>query len=841
MMGGLNSLSVSRKIQFIAAMSLVAVLTLAGSAGYLASRTEAAAHLLLENGIVGISLADRLDLLLQKHKGVVGSAPAEFDRQRLAETRATMLALNQDILAEVVRGRSASGPHTASWAQLTGELQGELPLLFGAGERVLYLADHFVQDQALETARGPYASVFDRASGQLSRWRDQQRRIMNDQVDQLFAISDIMVSWVYGGTAATLLVGLVGLAITQGVLRRLRQIQHAMLRLAEYDTTVEVPCLDDSDEIGGMASAVQVFKSNAVQMSVQQSELLRTNVRLETALTNMSQGLCLYDRLDRLDVFNERFCQIYGIERNRMRTGLSYRDVLQLSVEAGNHLSRSVDEIVSERESQLERHKPEVLLQKLGDGRLVAISLCTMQDGGWVATYEDITARQAIEAQVVYLARHDVLTGLPNRLVFNERLEQVLAESARDSMSAVLCLDLDRFKAVNDTLGHPVGDGLLRAVSERLLACVRETDTVSRFGGDEFAIVQAGISRPEDAKLLAERILEAIEVPFLIDGHQIVVGTSIGLTLVPIDGTSAGTLLKNADTALYRAKSDGRGTFCFFEADMDARLQYRRQLELDLRRGLLAKEFELFYQPLVSLDLNEVSGFEALLRWRHPDRGIMSPVEFIPIAEEIGLIIPLGEWVLRRACADAATWPDNIKIAVNLSPAQFKSKNLVAAVTQSLKASGLAATRLELEITESVLLQDSESTLTTLHQLRGLGARISMDDFGTGYSSLSYLRSFPFDKIKIDQSFVRDLSTRGDSIHIVRAVTNLCAALGMITTAEGVETEEQLLKLRAEGCSEVQGYLFSQPMPAANVPAIIRQVRERANVDAVQAALIAVE
>ena len=823
-----ESLTVKRKVQLVATLSLLAVLALAGSAMYCASRGKAAAHLLLENDIVGSRVADRLNLLLQQHKGLIRSAPAELDRDRLVSSRAEVSMLNQEILAEVERGRSLSGERNEAWGALAGQLQNELPLLFKAGEGVLNLAENFVQDQALEASQGPYTSIFNRTSDRLLRWREQQRRVVNDQINKLFAMFDDLLSWVYGGTGVILLVGLVGITTIEGVLRRLRRIQHAMLRLADGDTTVEVPSLNDFDEIGGMARAVHVFKDNAIQVSQQQAELRQANLRFETALSNMSQGLCLYDASDRLDVFNQRFCEVYGLDSEKVRPGLAFRDVLQLSVEVGNHAGRTVEDLVSERRVRLEKHELDVTLQHLPNGRAVAISHRSMPNGGWVATYEDITARQAAEAQVVYLARHDVLTGLPNRAVFNERLEQALADAGRESMSAVLCLDLDRFKTVNDTLGHPIGDGLLRAVSDRLLACARETDTVARFGGDEFAMLQTGVTRPEDAKLLAERLLAAFETPFLIDGHQIVIGTSIGLALLPDDGTSAGALLKNADLALYRSKSEGRGAFCFFEPAMDARLQQRRQLELDLRKGLLAGEFELFYQPLVNLTRDQVSGFEALVRWRHPERGLVSPAEFIPVAEEIGLIIPLGEWVIQRACEDAATWPDTIKVAVNLSPAQFKSKNLVAAVRQSLRSSGLAAKRLELEITESVLMQDSDGTLAMLHELRDLGARISMDDFGTGYSSLSYLRSFPFDKIKIDQSFIRDLSKRADSIHIVRAVTNLSAALGMVTTAEGVETEEQLVKLRAEGCTEVQGYLFSRPQPAAHVPAIIDRINERA-------------
>jgi diguanylate cyclase (GGDEF)-like protein len=381
----------------------------------------------------------------------------------------------------------------------------------------------------------------------------------------------------------------------------------------------------------------------------------------------------------------------------------------------------------------------------------------------------------------------------------------------------VHCLDLDHFKSVNDTLGHPVGDLLLKAVAERLGRCVGEDALVARLGGDEFAVIQPIAAGPNEAGELASRLIAAVAAPYEVQGNEVVIGASIGIALAPDDGETADVLLRNADMALYRAKAEGRGTSHFFESEMDRRIQARRSLELDLRKAFVNGEFELYYQPLVNLGSNAVTGFEALLRWRHPERGMVSPVEFIPLAEEIGLIVPLGEWVLRQACMQAASWPGDVKVAVNLSPAQFRSRGVVQAVISALAHSGLRPQRLELEITESVLLGETEANLATLHQLREIGTRISMDDFGTGYSSLSYLRSFPFDKIKIDRSFVRELVQRPDCVAIVRAVTGLGASLGIATTAEGVETPEQLERLRREGCTEVQGYLFSPPRPAAEI------------------------
>jgi diguanylate cyclase (GGDEF)-like protein len=425
-------------------------------------------------------------------------------------------------------------------------------------------------------------------------------------------------------------------------------------------------------------------------------------------------------------------------------------------------------------------------------------------------------------AQIARLAHYDPLTDLPNRVLFQKHLAEALARRSRKGdQLAVHFIDLDRFKTVNDTLGHPLGDALLREAAERLRSCVREGDTVARLGGDEFAVVQTGLSDMGGATRLAGRVVEAMAAPFDLQGHQVVIGASVGVAAAPSDGEDADELLKKADMALYRAKADGRGAFHFFERAMDEQLQARRALELDLRRALQAGEFELFYQPLYNLGDERVTGCEALLRWRHPDRGMVSPADFIPLAEEIGLIVPLGEWVLRAACAEAAKWPDHVRLAVNLSPAQFRDRGLVRTVVSALAASGLPAQRLELEITESVLLQDSAANMTMLHDLKALGVRISMDDFGTGYSSLSYLRSFPFDKIKIDQTFVRDILDDSDAMAIIKAVLDLGASMGIVTTAEGVETLEQLNALRGQGCAEIQGYFISRPAPASEIARLL--------------------
>lgn len=453
----------------------------------------------------------------------------------------------------------------------------------------------------------------------------------------------------------------------------------------------------------------------------------------------------------------------------------------------------------------------------------------------------DITERKRAEARLTFMAQHDDLTGLPNRGLLRQRMDQILLHARRSSdRAAVLILGIDNFKAVNDTLGHGIGDKLLRAAAKRLRSMLREEDTLARLDSDEFAVVQSGLARPEDAVLLAGRLLEAIGEPYLLGGHSVAVGASIGIAMAPGDGDEPEKLLKHAAMALSRAKNDSRGTFSFFESGMDARAQARRRIEADLREAIETDVLRPHYQPVIDLSTGRITGFEALVRWPHAERGMISPAEFIPVAEETGLINGLGGLMLRRACMDAALWPDHVRVAVNLSPLQFRTGNLLSTVIDALKQSGLPATRLELEITESLLLEKSGHVLATLHALRALGVRISMDDFGTGYSSLSYLRSFPFDKIKIDQSFVRDLAANRDAQAIVRAIISLGIGLGVTITAEGVETEAELSCLCAEGCHEGQGFLFSRARPNSEIAGLLQaQFCNDVSEDAGKASLVA--
>ncbi len=558
-----------------------------------------------------------------------------------------------------------------------------------------------------------------------------------------------------------------------------------------------------------------------------QSDLAEQNKRLDAALTNMSQGLCMYDVDGKLAIFNSRFTEIYGLPKEKVVPGMTTYDLMALLHSAGKATDVDPKGTLAMRDTIYREVKGGALVQRLTDGRSISILYRPRPGGGFVVTFEDITERLAAEARIKHLAHYDALTDLPNRVTFYDRMESILRHLRRAESVAVLSLDLDHFKSVNDTLGHPVGDRLLQAAADRMRSCVRDEDIVARLGGDEFAIVQVPSEQGANINALAARLIEAVGAPYDIEGHQVVIGASVGIAIAPADGDKPDALMKNADLALYRAKADGGGAFRFFEIEMDARMQARRALELELRKAIVKGEFELDYQPIVDVKTGRITSCEALVRWHHPDRGVIAPLDFIPIAEETGLIVPLGEWVLRHACAEAVRWPKEITVAVNLSPAQFKSRNLVPTVVSALADSRLPPARLELEITELVLLQESESALAVLHELRDLGIRIAMDDFGTGYSSLGYLRSFPFDKIKIDESFIRDLPSKEDSVAIVRAVVGLSSSLGITTTAEGVETKEQLESLTSEGCNEVQGFLFSAPRPAAEVEHILNEMAPR--------------
>ena len=554
----------------------------------------------------------------------------------------------------------------------------------------------------------------------------------------------------------------------------------------------------------------------------QANELSRINVQFDAALSNMAQGLCMFDGDKRLVVWNERYAELYKLPTSLLKVGTHHEAVISDRISRGI-LKGDTNALAFDQKlaslNELPKDAASCRVDEFADGRFILVTRQPMDDGGWLATHEDITERRRAEAEIVHLARHDPLTGLANRAEFNTKLEEACKRLKRSGGSVtVMMIDLDKFKVVNDTLGHPAGDELLIEVGNRLQATVRETDVVARLGGDEFAIIQEGGANQREAAIaLALRIINAISQPFDLNGSRAVLGTSVGIVLGPEHEIDPEGLLKRADLALYDAKSSGRNDFRFFRNELLEVADTQRTAEYELRSAIEQEQFELYYQPVVDVKTLTLCGAEALVRWRHPTKGMISPDKFVPLAETTGLIGPLGEWILRRACADAASWPEHIKLAVNISAIQFQKGNLFEVILRTLLETGIAPERLELEITETSLLENQEAHLTTIRQVKNLGISVALDDFGTGYSSVNYLTNFPFDKIKIDKSFTQGVLSRRDCKAVVASTLALAQGLGTVTTAEGVETEEQLEYMRAAGVDLVQGYLFGRPVPIAQL------------------------
>src|SRR5664279_5704721 len=548
--------------------------------------------------------------------------------------------------------------------------------------------------------------------------------------------------------------------------------------------------------------------------------------QFDTALNNMPHGLCMFGADGRLAVMNHRFSEMMNLSDDLVHRGASAPDIVSACISAGLISAASGKMILSEIENS---HARDIITTDPDVARSRALSWTfqPMAGGGTVVLVEDITERRNAEARISHLARYDELTALPNRLNFRDEIERLLAvPHDAVQLSALLFIDLDQFKQVNDTLGHPCGDQLLCAVADRLRAMLRPEDFVARFGGDEFVVFQQNIKSAEEAASLARRIVDHLSERYQIENHLVEIGASVGIAMTS-PHISADTLLKNADMALYRAKADGRGTYCFFRDEMAQTVEARRILELDLRKALANEEFELFYQPLVNLKSGRIATCEALLRWNHPVRGTVSPVDIIPVAEDMGLIVDLGRWILRKACMECMKWPEGVSVAVNFSPQQFHQRDVLSEVRYALEVSGLSANRLEIEITESSLLRNTQLTHDVLSQLRSLGVRISLDDFGTGYSSLSYLHNFPLQKVKIDRSFLEGIDT-DRPLTLLRGVARLSADLGMSVVVEGIETNEQLELISADGTvTEAQGYLFSRPVPAVRVRQLLNASHAR--------------
>jgi len=550
--------------------------------------------------------------------------------------------------------------------------------------------------------------------------------------------------------------------------------------------------------------------------------------RFDTALNNMPHGLCMFDAERRIAVCNKRLGVLLGVPPEIASNRPSARELVGACVGSGALCRERGERLLAELEKRLEGSGEGEVFLEANPNRILALTFHPMADGGAVVLFEDITDRRMAEAKINQLARYDALTGLPNRALFRDQMDVAVTSLRRRGPFAIHFIDLDEFKEVNDTLGHPCGDELLCVVADRLRNAVSGSDVVARFGGDEFVVLQYPMSHPNDAAALAERLVAALAEPFQISGNEVVIGASIGIALAPRDGSDADSLLKNADMALYRAKSDGRRAWRFFEQGMDVMAQARRSLQLDLRSALAANVLKVHYQPLYNLRSKRISTCEALLRWPHPLRGMVSPAEFIPVAEEMGLIVEIGDFVLREACLECATWPGDVNVAVNLSAIQFRRGNIAKSIADALAGAGLSPGRLEIEITESVFLDDTELTRHWLGELQKMGVRISLDDFGTGYSSLSYLHSFPLNKVKIDRSFLQGLNTSHRPLKLLHGVARLSADLGMSVVVEGIETEEQLALVAQEpSVEEVQGFLIGAAMPGVEVRKMLVAPSER--------------
>jgi diguanylate cyclase (GGDEF)-like protein len=808
------------RLYCVGGFAFLAVVALAAASIYFASLTSQATHKLFDDGLVGIVDAAEIEILVERHRRIVETAPSQSSRS---------LIMKHGRIADALYSRiddlAAAADHT-----LGHQIASGLPELSQQARRVLLYAENQVADKAVEAVRD-YAEAADKLQERIRVYRAERIKVAAGKVSELLHMGRLLMLGVAAAAITTLvLIGPLAFFLIRSIVVRLKGVTGAMERLAANDTTVNIEAVKAPDEIGEMARAVDVFKCNAITLLDHKSKLEQMNFWLDVALNNMTRGLSLVDVDRRLVVCNALYQQMYDLPADLVQPGTSFDAILQHRVALIGKLEGvdTTNESIADSFTRITGDRTEQSFNQLMmDGRTIQISLRPLPNGGWVALHEDVTEERQAQANMAKLARQDTLTGLANRLLFQEELDASCRGLAQGQSFSLLCIDLDHFKDVNDTLGHPTGDALLQAVAARLMDTARGRDVVARIGGDEFAIIQAGAQTRPQAETFTQRLIKAVSQPYQIHGHKIIIGATVGIAFAPSDASDPDQLLKCADMALYRAKSAGRGTHAFFESEMAGRLKIRRSLELDLRRAIAEEQLELYYQPIIDLATEQIVSCEALMRWRHPDRGMVSPVDFIALAEEMGLIMQMGEWALRAACTAAKSWPENVKVAVNLSAVQFKGTDLVGIVIDALERSGLPAERLELEVTESLLLDQDPKTLQLLHLLQHLGVRIALDDFGTGYSSLSYLRSFPFDKIKIDQTFVRDVPQREDCAAIVSAVAQLAQSLNMRTVAEGVETTEHLEKVRASGCTQAQGYLFSRPVPASDIVRVISDCNRR--------------
>jgi diguanylate cyclase (GGDEF)-like protein len=811
---GLRPLGVAAKLYCAAALLLAVTCIWALAAIRFALETEDAATQLRQDGLVNIAAAARAQVLIEQQGRLVALAAA-----------------GRSTPADEARYGNLSKGAAAFLDQIGAEDSGRLAahhaLLVWHGAEVFRLLASGSTDDAHAAAAG-YAVA-------AARFVDD----LQGEATARLATSDLSLAtlgwnarslstslWVMLGMTG-LAAGPLGYMFLRQMLMRLEGIGTALNRLARNDTSVEIPDVDTKDEFGQLARSVSVFKAKSIELLNKKADFERLNLQLDTAINHMPLGLSMFDGNERLLVCNRRYAEMHDLPGELTRPGTVHCALWDQRVRNGAQHSRSRDALIASADS----HSMQI---EYAGGRTIAVSRQPMRGGGWVSLHEDITERRRREETTARLARHDALTSLANRVLFHEQLEQSLLSLVSGQGFAVLCLDLDRFKEVNDTLGHPVGDALLKQVSERLLGCVRHGDLVARLGGDEFAIIQAGVRDPARTETLADRIIETVSAPYDVDGHRVTIGTSIGMTLAPRDGAEADELLRNADLALYRSKSEGRGRHAFFRREMSDAVESKRSLEADLRRALGDDDLTVSYQPVVNLANDEVAGANAVAGWHHPGQGFIDARQLAEIAEEAGVVTELGDWVLRQACEHAMRWPRSVKVSVSVSPLQFSRRSIIESVLQALAQSGLPPGRLELQVPEIALLHENRGTLAMLHQLRQVGVNIALEDFGVGYASLVSLRAFPFDAVKLDKGLIVEAERKDQSRAVLEAVISLCNSLGMVTVANGIDTFEQLAQLRRWRCAQAQGHLLGPNLRASEFEAAVR--RPVAQADAVNPA-----
>ena len=804
--------SIATRLNCIVAIALMAVTILTVASLHFSRTAVEAAAALKEAGVVGLVNVLEFDTLLERHQRLVETAVRDATADQPLGLRQQLDRLQRrmsvNLTQRVTHGRD--------------EILAALPDLDAAARAVLESARTGSNETTALLAAYRKVSLALHALIGTER-RDTVAR-MSERVERLSSTALRLADWVgVSAIVALVLIGPVSLLLLRRVTHRLQIITRSMLHLSHNDLDAptaarQLAKADGPDEIGDMARALAVFRSNALALRDHRGRLEQVNLWLDVALNNMQRGLAMFDTEERLVISNANYQRMYDLRPDLTMYGTPLADILAHG--AGSSVADPTA-VIADYRAAVAANRTASYVRSLTDGRSFCVVLTPLVAGGWVTTHEDVTQKQQTEARMQLLARQDALTELQNRRGFGECLEALVTaipiggDLARShSEFAVIAIDLDHFKEINDTHGHPVGDALLVAVSERLRGATRKNDIVARMGGDEFAILQRDIRDVSDVEGFAQRLLPLLAEPYEVRGHTLVIGASLGVAMAPAHGRTPELLMQRADVALYRAKAAGRNTAVTFEEILEAPIRARREMERDLRAAIAAGDLALHFQPILDLRARAVVSCEALLRWQRADGGFVPPIEFVKLAEETGLIEPLGVWALREACRVAASWPQTIKVAVNLSPLQFIGGRLLSQVQEALALANLSAHQLELEITESTLLTDNATTLATLHELRALGVAIALDDFGTGYSSLSYLRAFPFDKLKIDRSFVRDLSDREDCLAIVKAVATLAESLNMTTVAEGVETHDHLMRVHLAGCTAVQGYLFSRPVPA---------------------------